>query len=191
MKQAVKQLIVVLLLFGISCGGAEAGNQVGAAQSPMIPAHGHGSEKDGGIVNLPVFHVMRSTAQTVTTGTETLVDMTTSVIDNRNEFNLSTDRHNPKVPGWYMYTGHVSGAGATTLTAVKMLLCKNCNCMTNYIGGSQVYASLTPGVEYTFVSSGGVAYMNGSTDIMCLYGMINGTGTLWMQGRLSGFLITR
>lgn len=56
MKQAVKQLIsvfsvVVLLLFGITCGDVEAGNQVGASQTLQSPAHDHSGPLSGGVLS--------------------------------------------------------------------------------------------------------------------------------------------
>ena len=114
----------------------------------------------------PSFYAYASTNQTgVSSGTWTKVNLGSKSLDSNNNF--ASSRFTPTVAGWYMFNASVYCATSTNMTNARISFYQN---------GSQV---LTGPIFYNastdqIVNGSGMYYMNGTTDYMELYGIING-----------------
>lgn len=127
---------------------------------------------------LPAFRVKLSAPQTVTANVETKVQSNTEDYDTASCYDNATNyRFTPTVSGYYMFTHQVSGKGTTTLTKIYTVVAKNG--ATFYYSG-EINSSLTNNVN-SCVSGSVIIYLNGSTDYVEHYGLVNGTGTMTFE----------
>ena len=117
-------------------------------------------------VGAPSFYAYASTNQTgVSSGTWTKVTLGSESLDSNNNF--ASSRFTPTVAGWYFFNASIYCATSTNMTNARLSFYQN---------GGQV---LTGPIFYNastdqIVNGSGMYYMNGTTDYMELYGIING-----------------
>lgn len=118
--------------------------------------------------NGPAFSVSLGSAQTVTSGTNTKIQLNTKVFDTHNAFDNVTDfRFQPQVAGYYLIT--MSGySRGTSITGQQIILRKNG-------GGSGIAMAYNQATVDSIQSASAVTFLNGSTDYLELYGIINAT----------------
>lgn len=116
----------------------------------------------------PAFHATAGGAQTVTTGTITLM---TLVEDFDTNSNFASNRFTPTVAGYYQISGVVQPTAGTSASNAGIYIYKNGSSYSNSFGGTISSTSAC-------VSISDVVYLNGSTDYVELYGRATGTGTL-------------
>jgi hypothetical protein len=120
-----------------------------------LPQAGLGTNVAG---NGPAFSAYQSSAQTLSSATQTKVQFQTEEFDTNSNFDSTTNyRFTPTVAGYYQINGAV-GVGATP-TQVVTTIYKN---GSGYKGGANI-----PTCYNTTVSS--IVYLNGSTDYVELY----------------------
>lgn len=120
----------------------------------------------------PAVSAYASATQTVTLGTATKVAIDTEEFDTNSNFDTTNYRFTPTVAGYYQVNGLLRGTVATTFTVITAQIYKN---------GSQYRVSSYPGTlnagNGASVTVSAVIFMNGSTDYLELWGLVNGTGT--------------
>ena len=113
--------------------------------------------------NMPAFSAYNSSSTTLNTTTWTKIALQTKVFDTNSNFDSTTNyRFTPTVAGYYQLNGAVS-----TNNPAGSLIC------AIYKNGSQLYkGQVVPANSAigTSVNVSGVAYFNGSTDYVELYG---------------------
>jgi hypothetical protein len=118
----------------------------------------------------PAFSAYQSSAQTISFGTSTKIQLQTEEFDTNSNFDSTTNyRFTPTVAGYYSFTGCVT-ANVSGGTYSQSAILKN---------GTAVAASLQSvgtGPYAGFISQK-LVYMNGSTDYVELYFVSVGTGT--------------
>lgn len=125
--------------------------------------------------NGPAFSAFRNTsAQTVTSGVATKVQLNGEDFDTDNQFDAVTNfQFVPTVAGYYLVTGRIGSSASTSGTVALPLIYKNGAFVLNgqpYIppsGSSSMTATVT-----------GLVYLNGTTDYLELWANITGTGTI-------------
>ena len=123
----------------------------------------------------PAFHANAGGAQTVTSGTNTLV---TLVEDFDTNSNFASNRFTPTVAGYYQINAVTWATAGTSMTYTGALIYKN---------GTQY--SLGYGAAWSSTGASGsvsdIVYLNGSTDYVELYIRVSGTGTLTVSNNTS------
>ena len=123
----------------------------------------------------PAFHATAGGAQTVTSGTNTLV---TLVEDFDTNSNFASNRFTPTVAGYYQINAVTWATAGTSMTYTGALIYKN---------GTQY--SLGYGAAWSSTGASGsvsdIVYLNGSTDYVELYIRVSGTGTLTVSNNTS------
>lgn len=132
----------------------------------------------------PAFFAYLNTNQTVSAGTWTKAQLTAEAFDTANAFdNVTNFRFQPAVAGYYQLNGTVNCVGSVTTTQSGVAIYKN--------GVAAVKSTPPSGVAA--VST--LLFLNGTTDYVELWGLVNGTGTLTFTGttsdlvNLSGVLV--
>jgi hypothetical protein len=115
--------------------------------------------------NMPAFSAYISATQSVTSGVDTKIAFNTEEFDTANCFDTSTYRFTPTVAGYYEFNLSVSFNGSV-ITNNEIAFYKN---GSYYKRG----AWNTAGQQ---ISSSVLIYLNGSTDYVEFYGLINATG---------------
>lgn len=121
----------------------------------------------------PTFSATSTSNQTVTSGVWTKVTLNSEEFDTNSNYDTSTSRFTPTVPGYYTFSFACLGSGSVNTTAVYSQLYKN---GIGAKAGSYVVSTTYP---YNNSQSAGSAilYMNGSTDYVELYANIFVSGT--------------
>lgn len=121
--------------------------------------------------NMPAFSVVPNTTQSISTSTETKVAFQTENFDTANCFdNVTNYRFTPNVAGYYQFNFGVR-IGGTSLTFAYPMIYKN-GSRTRV--GNQFTSSSGLNAGNILVGSD-ILYMNGTTDYVELYCLINGT----------------
>lgn len=127
-----------------------------------------------GLQNTPAFFAYLSADQSITANTATKANINTEVIDTNNDYDNSTNyRYTPSVAGKYFVFGQLGLASnaASTYKEGWIQIRKN---------GTAIITSVMDmrngfGFE-SFVSASMVVDMNGSTDYLEIYGLMDDTG---------------
>jgi len=106
--------------------------------------------------------------QTVTTGVTTQLTFSTELYDTRNEFDTSTSRFTPTIPGNYLVTANVLGTPNVANGTLSVLLGKNGSII--YVGSS---ARVVSSADVTATISV-IVPMNGTTDYLDASVYMNG-----------------
>jgi len=143
---------------------------------------------------VPAFRAELQTSTSISTGTWTLVPLSTSVFDTSSCFDTSTYKYTPNVAGYYCFIGNVrvgAGSPAQYYSAIN----KN---STGFNTGSVITAAGSSVGAVTTApqtSMSTIVYMNGTTDYVCLLGYLEGTSPFFDYNPigfcnfLSGFLV--
>jgi hypothetical protein len=133
----------------------------------------------------PAFSAYQSTAQTGITTAWTKISLQTELFDTNNNFDSTTNyRFTPTVAGYYLFTGNIYFAVSGINNYISIY--KN--------GSAIVYGTAYPtasGASFPYSSVSTLAYMNGSTDYVELWGYATNTwdtGTGIPSTYLQGFL---
>lgn len=127
-------------------------------------------------VAAPAFSAYRSSAQTISNNTFTKLQANTEEFDTANCYDNSTNyRFTPTVAGYYQVNGNIyvqasSGLNGTCLVSIY----KN---GARFKDGTLMYGGGAVG-SLCFVHVASLVYLNGSTDYIELYGLVNGSGTI-------------
>ena len=123
---------------------------------------------NGGVA--PAFSAYANNSQTITASTFTKVQLNTEEFDTNNNFDSATNyRFTPTVAGYYQINGQTNATSTSTLTRIIPAIYKN---GTAYKYGSDITAT----DSRSSISS--LVYLNGSTDYIEYYVLLNGTGVL-------------
>lgn len=121
----------------------------------------------------PAFSAYLNSTQTVSNGVATKITLNAENFDTDNAFDAATNyRFQPTVPGYYLFTGRLSGQAATAGTVMYAHIYKNGVNVKN----GQPYVPPSGSSSMTVVISG-LIYMNGTTDYVELWGTNSGSGT--------------
>ncbi|ABE64553.1 Complement C1q protein [Nitrobacter hamburgensis X14] len=155
----------------LTCGTTISGTmRYSAISSTMEYCNGSAWTSMGPSATSPVsFMVKRSANQTVASYVETKIQFDQEVFDTNNNFNTSTNRFTPTVPGKYLITLSTYCADATT----------QCNALI-YKNSSSAYASFAY-TGTTAPQATAIIDMNGTTDYLEGY-VYNGGGTTLAGG---------
>ena len=106
------------------------------------------------------FHAYQSSAQTLSAGVHTKINLQSEVYDTANSFDSTTNfRFQPNVAGYYQINGAVR-ADAASLAAIHVSLIKNASLV--FAAGSFTNSALNGFMS----SASGLVYLNGSTDFV-------------------------
>ena len=120
----------------------------------------------------PAFSAYASATQTITLNSATKVQLDTEDFDTNNNFDPVTNyRFTPTVAGYYQLNGAVRGLAATTFTGMSAYIYKNGSSFKRY---TSIPASANSNAVLYFSD---LIYLNGSTDYIELWGLVQGTGT--------------
>ena len=117
----------------------------------------------------PAFSAYPSAAQTLSTGTWTILAFNTEVFDTNSNYNTSTYAFTPTVAGYYNFNAVVRSNGATTRFYTAFLK----NGTTAYYGNDFNFSATTLNSNFS-----ALVYMNGSTDYMSVRAFLQGGGGL-------------
>jgi len=129
--------------------------------------------------NIPLLYVVRSAAagnQTVTTNTITKAQLDTVNIDTHSWWDAANYRYIPQIPGYYRFEYQV-GLTGTTPSILQSSLLKNdttINIGFRFLGSFSTTAG-SLGSTASFV-----AYMNGTTDYVEVWGLVNATSPAFL-----------
>jgi len=160
---------------------ARSGNIITSADSNTVT---QGMLASGVTTTGPLFHVYPSTNQTVATLTSVKIAFNTKAYDTANCYDTTNYRFVPNVAGYYWVGGGID-IGGTQIQAF-CLVAKNGSAIFR---GSGVYGGNAGGEQY--LSAGGIAYMNGSTDYLEFFVYCNvasGTPTVYTASHFCGYL---
>jgi hypothetical protein len=121
--------------------------------------------------NMPAFSAYANNLQTVTANTFTKMQATVEEFDTASAYDNATNyRFTPQVAGYYQVTGQINPTGTTSVTRSLTSIYKN---------GS----SFKVGIDVNTATAGrtnatALIYLNGSTDYVEFYFLLNGVGTL-------------
>ena len=121
--------------------------------------------------NMPAFSAYANNSQTVTANTFTKMQATVKEFDTASAYDNATNyRFTPLVAGYYQVTGQISPSSTTSVTRSLTSIYKN---------GS----SFKVGIDVNTATAGrtnatALIYLNGSTDYVEFYFLLNGVGTL-------------
>jgi hypothetical protein len=120
--------------------------------------------------NMPAFSAYANTSQTITASTFTKVQVNTEEFDTNSYYDNATNyRFTPLIAGYYQVNGQTNGSSTVTLTRIIPAIYKN--------GSVFKYGTdITATDARSNVSA--LVYLNGSTDYIEYYVLLNGTGTL-------------
>lgn len=117
----------------------------------------------------PLFNAYASANQAPTINVSTKASVNTIIYDTASCFNTSTYRFTPNVAGYYQMSGCIAGYSTnTSLIACYTYLVKNGS--TNFAVGAIVNIASSLLLQPTAC---GVIYLNGTTDYVELYGLVN------------------
>ena len=141
--------------------------------------------------NIPAFSVYLGTLQNVTTNTFTKVLLNIEEFDTNNNYDNATNyRFTPTVAGYYQINGNIT-LNATLINGNSLaVIYKN---GSRYKDGNLQSASSGGALFYSVVST--LVFLNGSTDYVELWGLVNGTGSpsfgvnTGTQSYLNGYLV--
>jgi len=120
--------------------------------------------------NMPAFSVYLNSAQNITSGVATKVQLNVEEFDTNNNFDSTTNyRFTPTVAGYYQINGGIYCNGVETVAGVYIY--KNGSVYKN--GSGVNLTSATANNTNQTVSS--IVYFNGSTDYVELWGTITGS----------------
>lgn len=116
--------------------------------------------------NMPAFSAYLASNQTVTSGTFTKVTFNTELFDTANAFDSTTNyRFTPQVAGYYQICLTLSNEASNTITRLAVSIYKN---------GTEYARSIMPSAGGgQALSTSQIIYLNGSTDYVEGYGIIN------------------
>ena len=120
--------------------------------------------------NMPAFSAYQSSAQTISSGTNTKIQFQSEEFDTNNNFDSTTNyRFTPTVAGYYQVNLSFVPANASRVTEVQILLYKNGSV---YKSGTDLTSSAT-----FIISMSCLVYLNGSTDYIegYIYALNGGT----------------
>jgi len=118
----------------------------------------------------PAFSAYASASQTVTANTSTKLSANTEEFDTASCYDNSTYRFTPNVAGYYQVNGMVNPTSTTSVTRSYSFIYKN---GALFKTGMDISSS-TAG--RTTISA--LIYLNGTTDYVEFYFLLNGVGTL-------------
>ena len=139
------------------------------------------------MVNGPAFSAYASAAQTVTLNFYTKVAINSAIFDTNSNYNTSLYRFTPTIAGYYQVNGLVRGNAVTSFTSLFSSLYKN-GVIYSSGGWTQTSTSLS-GANHVQLSD--LVYMNGSSDYIELWGLVDGTGTATFQNAASASITSR
>ena len=120
-------------------------------------------------LNGPAFYAWSSAgSQSVSNNTFTKVTMATTGFNLNSNYSTANSRFTPTVAGYYLFNGVLYCASSTAMTGGRIAFYQN---------GSQVVTGLNNNQASTDIitSATAIYYMNGTTDYMEMWGIINGS----------------
>jgi hypothetical protein len=140
-------------------------------------------------VAAPAFSAWMTTSYSVTSGSWTKIPFDTEQYDTANAFSTSTYRFTPPVAGYYQINLGLYFSGSASVIRGIVGFYKN-GTLFNLGAMAPPYTGVNNGV----VTSSTLIYLNGSTDYLEFYGLVNGTspffngdattGQVWVNGCL-------
>jgi hypothetical protein len=129
--------------------------------------------------NMPAFSYYCNSAQTLSAGTTTKIQINTKVFDTANCFDATTNyRFTPNVAGYYQVNANLFTTSITPTPAVlEILIYKN---GTDYAGAQ----SASNGTNRTNSIVSRIIYMNGTTDYIEMYGLNGGSATVTVNNNV-------
>ena len=121
--------------------------------------------------NMPAFYAWSSAGnQSVSNNVFTKVTLATTGFNLNSNYSTANSRFTPTVAGYYLFNGVLYCASSTNMTGGRIAFYQN---------GSQVTTGLSNTVASTDIitSATAIFYMNGTTDYMEMFGLINGSAT--------------
>ncbi len=131
-------------------------------------------------VAAPAFSAYLSSNQTVTSAAFTKLQAATEEFDTASCYDNSTNyRFTPTVAGYYQISGSIYMAATSNISGSCLAsIYKN---GSRFKDGSLIYGGNSTSFSLSFVDVSALVYLNGSTDYVELYGLINGGGTCSFQ----------
>lgn len=132
---------------------------------------------DGGVAtftNIPLLYVFRSASagnQSVTTNTNTKVIFDTVSIDTNSWWDAVNYRYVPQIPGYYRFD-YVVGLNGTSPTTLQSSLLKN---GVTFSTGFRMLGTFTTTLGGMGSAASILVSMNGTTDYVEVYGLVNAT----------------
>ena len=121
--------------------------------------------------NGPAFYAWSSAgSQSVSNNVNTKVNLATTGFNLNNNYSTANSRFTPTVAGYYLFNGVLYCASSTNMTAGRVMFYQNGSQVTT---GPILFASSTD----IIASATAIFYMNGTTDYMEMFGLINGSAT--------------
>jgi hypothetical protein len=142
------------------------------------------------VIPVPAFRGYLSTDQSISSSTETKVNIDTVTGDNffdtHGWFDTTNYRYTPQIPGYYFVMGNIRTAG-TNPSVQYVSIFKN--------GAQYEVGEIQRAINTVDVVVSSLVYMNGSTDYVELYGFITATSPTFDYASnsagcfFSGFLV--
>ena len=122
----------------------------------------------------PIFKAYRSTNQSITASTETLVQFDTEIFDPQNEYDNATNfRYTPQREGYYMIVARIGYTGISDVARLEVRIRKN--------GTVNDYGMITGRSENEqdlIMSNSAIIEMNGTTDYIDIAGFSINSGNM-------------
>jgi len=120
------------------------------------------------MVNGPAFSAYANASLSITSATDTKVNINTVIFDTASCFNTANNRFTPTVAGYYQVNGCVRGV-ATSLTSVICHIYKNGSA---YAQGGTLNTAAISSAQMVGINT--VVFLNGTTDYLELWGVVAG-----------------
>ena len=121
------------------------------------------------MVNGPAFSAYASASLSITSSTDTKVNINTVIFDTASCFNTTNYCFTPTVAGYYQVNGCIR-FNATSLTSANSKIYKNGSV---YMQGGTLNTAAISASQMVGIST--VVFLNGTTDYLELWGIITGT----------------
>jgi hypothetical protein len=121
------------------------------------------------MVNGPAFSAYANASLSISSATDTKVNINTVIFDTASCFSTANNRFTPTVAGYYQVNGCVRGA-ATSLTSANSEIYKNGSL---YAQGGTLNTTAISSAQMVVINT--VVFLNGTTDYLELWGVVTGT----------------
>jgi hypothetical protein len=125
----------------------------------------------------PAFSAYLSSNQTITASSWTKVQINTKEFDTNTNFNTSTYRFTPNIPGYYQINCKCDFENSTSPSRTMVSIYKN------GVETKRVFdLNISTGVNYSAIGGSGLVYLNGSTDYIEMYCYVSATTAIISSG---------
>ena len=140
----------------------------------LLTSNGSGVISSGGaITNTPAFYATQESAQSISSGSVTVISFDTASLDTNSCYSTSTYRFTPNVSGFYCVFMHSAFDSSTDFDGVEMQMYKN--------NSTQIAAGIVRNESKDNISLSVIVQLNGSSDYVDARAYQNSGGAIELR----------